>query len=161
MSNIFILNKYDKYNHRYDYNQYIWFRYNKLFFGSLIVRGRKLWAFNFFILLKLELKKREQLEPYWVFLVGIMKITPDFLLFPLKLGGVVQGVPLPITERKQYTFGVKWVIKLLKDKLGKFSVSTIADILIEAIYNKGLGIERKLSIYEIGSKNRHLIRFFK
>lgn len=35
-----------------------------------------------------------------------MKITPDLLLFPLKLGGVLQGVPLPITERKQFTFAV-------------------------------------------------------
>lgn len=35
-----------------------------------------------------------------------MKITPDLMLFPLKLGGVLQGVPLPITERKQYTFAV-------------------------------------------------------
>lgn len=35
-----------------------------------------------------------------------MKITPDLLLFPLKLGGVSQGVPLPITERKQFTFAV-------------------------------------------------------
>jgi ribosomal protein S7 len=161
MSNIFIFKKNEKYSNRYDYYSYVWFRYHKLFFGSLIVRGRKLWAFNFFIKLHLELKKREQIEPYWVFLVGIMKITPELMLFPLKLGGVVQGVPLPITERKQYTFAVKWIIKLLKDKLGKFSLKTVSDVIIDAIYNKGLSIERKLSIYEIGSKNRHLIKFFK
>lgn len=35
-----------------------------------------------------------------------MKITPEVLLFPKKLGGVTQGVPLPIGERKQYTFAV-------------------------------------------------------
>jgi hypothetical protein len=35
-----------------------------------------------------------------------MKITPEVLLFPKKRGGGVQLVPLPISERKQFTFGV-------------------------------------------------------
>jgi hypothetical protein len=36
-----------------------------------------------------------------------MKITPEVLLIPRKIGGKIQGVPLPISERKQYTFSVK------------------------------------------------------
>jgi len=36
-----------------------------------------------------------------------MKITPEVLLFPKRLGGAIQGVPLAIGERKQYTFAVK------------------------------------------------------
>lgn len=161
MANIFNLKKNDKYTVKYDYYSYIWFRYHRLFFGSMIFRGRKLWAFNFFNKLKHELKRREKVDPFWVFLVGIMKITPDLMLFPLKLGGVVEGVPLYISERKQYTFGVKWVIKLLRDKYRRFSLKTVSDILIEAIYDKGLGIEKKISVYESGSKNRHLIKYFK
>lgn len=161
MSSIFNLKKNDTYTIRYDYYSYVWFRYHRLFFGSLVVRGRKIWAFNFFNKLKYELKRRENVDPFWVFLVGIMKITPDLMLFPLKLGGVVEGVPLSISERKQYTFGVKWIIKLLRDKYGKFSLKTVSDILIDAIYDKGLGIEKKISVYESGSKNRHLIKYFK
>jgi len=36
-----------------------------------------------------------------------MKITPEVILIPRKIGGVLQGVPLPIKERKQYTFATK------------------------------------------------------
>lgn len=33
-----------------------------------------------------------------------MKIMPEVILFPKKLGGMIQGVPLPINERKQFTY---------------------------------------------------------
>jgi ribosomal protein S7 len=36
----------------------------------------------------------------------MMKITPTVLLVPLKLSGTVHGVPVAISERKQYTFAV-------------------------------------------------------
>jgi ribosomal protein S7 len=107
MNNFFIFSKNQKYNVKFDYYSYFWYRYHRIFFRSLIFRGRKLWAFRFFINLKYELKKRELIDPFWVFLISLMKITPDLLLFPLKLGGVLQGVPLPISERKQYTFSIK------------------------------------------------------
>jgi len=40
-------------------------------------------------------------------MLSMMKITPGILLVPLKIGGVVQGVPVAISERKQYTFATK------------------------------------------------------
>lgn len=82
------------------------------------------------------------------------------MLLPLKLGGSVQFVPLPISERKQYTFAIKFVIKLIRDKYRKISISLICDALVSAVYNKGISIEKKLSSYTALS-NRHLLRFFK
>lgn len=110
-------NKNLKYSNKFDYCSYMAYRYHYLFFHSLIFRGRKLWAFNFFIALKFELKKREMVDPFWVFLISLLKITPDFMLMPLKLGRTIQYVPLPINERKQYTFAIKFVIKLIRDNI--------------------------------------------
>jgi len=39
--------------------------------------------------------------------MAFLNITPDFMVYPIKLGGQIQKVPLPITPRKQYTFAVK------------------------------------------------------
>lgn len=161
MANIFVFRKNDKYTVRFDYYSYIWYRYHRLFFRSLIFRGRKLWAFNFFVDLKFQLKCRELVDPFWIFLISLMKITPDLMLFPLKLGGVLQGVPLPITERKQYTFAVKWTIKLLRDKYRSINITNLVDILVMAIYGKGLAIEKKMSVYQTSTLNRHLIKFFR
>lgn len=75
-------------------------------FKSLICRGMKLKAFNFMIKLKYYLKLKEHVDPYWIILIALMKISPDVLVYPLKLGGAVQKVPLFICARKQYTFSV-------------------------------------------------------
>lgn len=156
-----IFNKNQKYLKQYDLYSYLWFRYHRLFFKSLIFRGRKLWAFKFFISLKYELKNRENIDPFWILLVSLMKVTPEILLYPKKLGGKINWVPLPIGERKQYTFAVKWVIKLLKDKNRIITINSLSDCLISAIYDKGPSIEKKISVYKIADNNRHLVRFFK
>lgn len=120
-----------------------------------------MWAFNFFVNLKYELKIRENVDPFWIFLISLMKITPEVLLFPIKRGGGVQLVPLPINERKQYTFAVKWVIKLLRDKNRIININSLVDVLIMAVYDKGLSIEKKDSVNAIANLNRHMVRFFK
>jgi ribosomal protein S7 len=103
----FKFNRNLEYSHRYDYNNYTYYRYSHLLFRSLINRGHKLKAFNFMIALKLQLKLRERVDPNLIILVALLKITPDILVYPLKLGGAVQKVPLAICARKQYTFAVK------------------------------------------------------
>lgn len=57
------------------------------------------------------------MEFFWVFLIALMKITPEVLLFPKKRGGGVQLVPLPISERKQYTFGVNELLNYCEIKI--------------------------------------------
>jgi len=128
-----------------------------VFFGSLIFSGFKLVAFNNFIKIKQGLKKKEFLDPYKLFLVAMMMITPNIYLLPLKLGGRAVGVPLPITEKKKVTMGVKFLLKLLKDKNHVLSIETVVNLLVSSIYGKGLSIEKKLAINKVGSLNRHLL----
>jgi len=154
-------NKNYRYLPEFNYFEFFYFTYHRLFFGSLIYRGRKLWAFKFFQALKFELKQRELVEPVWIFLVSILNITPELILFPKKLGGTSKYVPLPIIERKQYTFAVKWVIKLVREKFRLLTVSMIATVLIEAIYFEGLAIEKKQAYYSLGLQNSYLLRFFR
>lgn len=153
--------KKDTYKLNYDHYSYYAYRYHRIFFGSLIFRGRKIWAFNFFLNLKYELKKREQLDPLLVFIIALFKVTPNVLLCPLKVSGSVSGVPLPIHERKKFTFASKWIIKLLKDKNRKVTLNALSDILLSSIYDSGAAIEKKRSIHKVSTLNRHLIRRFK
>src|ERR1700753_931804 len=93
----------------------LWFNFHYTFFGSLIFRGKKILAFNTFLKIKNGLKIKEQFDPSLVFLIAMMKISPVIILLPIKNSGMVQGVPFPINKRKQVTFAVRWVIKLLRD----------------------------------------------
>jgi hypothetical protein len=51
----------------YNFFEYFFFRYHRIFFGSLIIKGRKLWAFNFLNKIKYELKQKEKIEPNLIF----------------------------------------------------------------------------------------------
>jgi ribosomal protein S7 len=82
-------------------------------------------AFKIYCKIKFKIKLREKVDPFWIIIIALLKITPDILVYPLKLGGVVQKVPLPIGARKQYTFAVKWVVKLMKEKHGSYTVDIL------------------------------------
>ncbi len=140
---------------------YLLYKYHNHFFHSLINRGNKLWAFNFFIKVKFNLKKTEQIDPLVIFFLAITNITPEVLLFPFKSGGLVNQVAMPITNRKQIIFATKWVIKLLKDKYRILSISNISSILLDAIKNNGIGVNKKEKIQAEATRNRFLIKYFK
>lgn len=144
----------------YDYYFQIWFRYHTCFFKSLIFKGNKIRAFNLFVNVKKGLKNKEFLDPYLVFLVAMIKITPFVLLRIKRLGGMRHGVPMPISLKKRIVFSVKWVIKLLRDKNINISADIVADLLVSSIYDKGLSIEKKSSVYKTARRNRHMIKFF-
>lgn len=140
---------------------YILYKYHSHFFHSLIHRGCKLWAFNFFIKVKFSLKSSEQIDPLLIFFLAINNITPEVLLFPFKSGGQINEVAMPITIRKQIIFATKWVIKLLKDKYRIISIQNLSIILLDAIRNQGLAVDKKERIHREATRNRFLIKYFK
>lgn len=157
-----IRNKNRLFNLKNEHNSlYILYKYHYHFFHSLINRGNKLWAFNFFVQLKFELKSIEKLDPLLVFFLAINNISPQVLLFPYKSGGIVNDVAMPISIRKQIIFATKWVIKLLKDNYRVLSINNVSSLLIDALYNQGVAITKKDTIHLEATRNRFLIKYFK
>jgi len=79
----------------------LFFNYHTNFFGSLNFKGHKLSAFNMFLKIKQGLKQKEFFDPYMLFLISMMKVTPDIVFLTVKLGGSSQGVPMPINQKKK------------------------------------------------------------
>lgn len=102
------------------------------------------------------------MDPYKIFLVALMMVSPNIYLLPIKLGGRSIGVPMPISEKKKVTLGVKFIIKMLKERMVSLSVKALVDVLSSSLYGQGLAIDRKVSLYKAGSQNRHLlVKMFK
>ena len=149
------------YNSNNDLKSHFLFRYQRLLFSRFISRGRKIRAFNMFLDLKFFLKLRENTDPNLVFLISMLKATPVIFLLPVRLGSFTQGVPMPISEKKQITFAVKWVVKVAQNSKRKISIRALADALVDVIYDKGPIFDKKMLTYDTGLKNRHLLRFYK
>jgi len=156
-----LITKHTVYNNKFDFHSYLWFRYHNLFFGGLIRRGRKLWAFKFLCDLRYSLKTADNIDPFWIFLACMVKITPSILLLPLRLGVTLYGVPAPINERKRYTFAVKWVIKTIRDNNKRLTVDSVKEALIDALYERGVSWEKKKAVNETSAANRYLLNLLR
>jgi len=80
---------------------FILYRFQRLFFGSLIWTGKKLKAYNYMQKLKQKLKNKEKIEFYIIFIFSLLKLSPNIILSYLKIGGNKQGVPLAISWKKK------------------------------------------------------------
>jgi ribosomal protein S7 len=149
------------YSRLYDKYEYLSFRYNQLFLRSLIRHGCKLRACRYYSELRYRLKCFDGRNPDRVLLHALIEITPCLVLMPIRLGGIVQGVPFSIKENKCYTYAVKWVIKLLRDKYRRLDITLLTETLVGAIQGTGASMEKKREVYLTAMKNRHLLRFFR
>lgn len=145
----------------YNFLNFYIYRYNRIFLGFLIKRGRKIWAYNFMRKLKYKLKNTENFDPSLIFFFSLVKIAPAVLLCPYKWGGNIEGVPLPISSNKKMTFSVKWTIKLLRDKFNRLNIDDVVKILVEALYDKGYSYKTKIHYQNSGIKNKFLIKYYK
>jgi len=138
------------------------YSYSNLFYKVLLKRGRKIWAYKFFLKIFLHLKKSEKFNPTYIFLAAILKISPKVLLKSLKLGVNTKMIPAPISIKSQMSFSVKWIIKLIRDQKRRVTVDEIGDLLLWALENKGASWRKKISTYQIAIENRYLLKkYFK
>lgn len=66
-------------------------------------------------------------DPYYIFLISMMKITPEVFFTTVKLGGGNYSVPMPITEKKKIVFAIKWALKLLRDKYKVLKIDLVSN----------------------------------
>jgi len=133
------------------------YRYNLTFFGGLMSKGLKVRAFNFISNLKFALKRRERRDPNIILLTALMALTQSIVLLPVRLGGRISGIPRPLKENKKVGVGVRLLFKVLREK--KMSrKNSLPEVLIGSIYGRSIAIDKKQSIYQQATKNRHLIK---
>lgn len=145
----------------FDLLPFLFYKYQRLFFGSLIWRGRKIWAYNFLLNLKHKLKLKENMEFHIIFIFSLLKITPHIILSYLKIGGVKQGVPLAISWKKKMTYAIKWIRMSLRNKYKRIKLKDMIEELSLALYDKGLGCRKRKKTYLEGYSNRFLLKRFK
>lgn len=116
--------------------------------------GLKFKAISLLNEIKFFLKLHEKKDPYFVFLVGMLRITPSVINFTIQLPKRTATVPFPITARRRVLMAVKWVFRILKGRKQKVS-RLLADVIFLSVYNKGPAVRAKKRVYRIAMKNKH------
>ena len=132
------------------------------FLNSLIWRGRKITAENFFTSILLELKSLIDLDAFEVFYFSTLSLRPFVFLRPVKVGSVNYRVPAPISMHKRRLYAVKFILQAAKDSRGLLTTTRISSILSD-IYlgNKNLASDKKYNLYLEATSNVSFIRYLR
>lgn len=132
------------------------------FINSLIWRGKKLTAENFFVSVLLGLKRLNELNSLDVFYYSILSLRPLVFLRPVKVGSVTYRTPSPISPHYRRLYAIKFLLHSSKDSRGLITVERVSSTL-NAIYfaEKNAAIEKKFTLYKEAIDNRSFTRFLK
>lgn len=132
------------------------------FINSLIWRGKKLTAENFFVAILVQLKSRTELHSVDVFYYALLSLRPMVFLRPVRVGSVVYRTPAPISPHHRRLYAIKFLLQSAKDTRGLVTVDRVSTTL-NSIYlaEKNSAIEKKFTLYKEAAENRSFIRFLR
>jgi len=125
-------------------------------FGSLIMRGLKLRSYQRLAKLLFLLKKKEKIEPRYLFLVICSRMTPTLVVKKQYQGRRLVLNPLPITPTRQVGFVIKSFIKPLKDSQVRRSVrlNKLAELFLQSLRRRGAVHKNLMVLYKQARLNR-------
>lgn len=148
------------YKMEYDSFLYLYYYYHEYFWKTQLKKGFKLRAINFFYLIKFELKLKENNDPYIIFLIAMLNISPQ--IFPKKLwvAGASRVLAFPILLKRQVYLGIKWLLEYCKENK-RINKIKLINIIIDSLYNKGEVWKKKKDLYDVCIENRLFFRYIR
>ena len=123
-------------------------KYNHKLLGALIRKGDKLGGYKKVQQLSSWMKTTHFIEPYKLLFFAYLKLSPVLQPRYIKVAGKMQPVAYGLmNEDKRVTFGIKWTIKLLRDKHNTrgIDIHKLGQGLYEATCNTGELLAHKQS----------------
>ncbi|MBN2016515.1 30S ribosomal protein S7 [Candidatus Dojkabacteria bacterium] len=107
-------------------------------------------------LLKKDLKK----EPLEILDVAIENVKPKLEVRPRRVGGVNYQVPVPVSDTRQLSLAIKWIVSGAKArrKKEKFYIA-LADELKDAYKNSGFAAKKKEDTHKMAEANKAFAHF--
>lgn len=132
------------------------------FINSLIWRGRKVTAENYFAHILFSIKNNSSFSPLSVFYYAMSSLRPMVFLRPVRIGSVSYRAPAPISGHRQRMYAIKFVMQSARDSRGSITLDRVGALLY-AVYvgNKNPASDKKFSFYEEALDNRSFTRNLK
>ncbi len=138
--------------------------YNSKVVASLInnvmLDGKKVVAegivYKSFDILKKDLKKK----PLDIIETAIENVKPKLEVKPRRVGGVNYQVPMPVSEQRQLSLAIKWIIQgaRARRKKEEFCEAFAAEIK-DAYKNLGFAVKKREDMYKMAEANKAFAHF--
>lgn len=100
-------------------------------------------------------KNAMELNPRVLFKQSIENCRPVLKCIPIKRGGTIYDVPIPVTEKNSYFLAMKWLIESTNDKGRNIRFTDkFAWEILDAAANTGRVVKRKQELHKKCEANR-------
>jgi len=109
-----------------------------------------------------EMHRRGQEDPLKTFEIALRNATPAMEVKAKRIGGAVYQIPMEVTEKRQQSLCIRWVLEGARKKKGQPMFKRLAAELMDASNETGFAFSRKEDVHRMAQANKafaHLARY--
>ncbi|NCP66782.1 30S ribosomal protein S7 [bacterium] len=109
-----------------------------------------------------EMHRRGQDDPLKCFELALKNATPAMEVKAKRIGGAVYQIPMEVTEKRQQSLCIRWVLEGARKKKGQPMFKRLAAELLDASNETGFAYGRKEDVHRMAQANKafaHLARY--
>ena len=105
------------------------------------------------------LSKELKTKPAEFLARAIKNVTPDVEVRSRRIGGANYQIPTPVTEHRQTSLAIRWVVEAARSKKGTNITTALSDELRGAYNNTGAAAKRKEETHRMAEANKAFSHF--
>jgi len=99
-------------------------------------------------------KEKTKRDPLEVFFEAVKNASPLMETRPKRVGGATYQVPYPVSEKRQKTLAMKWIIESAKAKKGKPMEEKLAEEIVLASKGSGGAVKKRIDTEKMAEANK-------
>jgi len=105
------------------------------------------------------LSKEMKVKPIEFLKRAIKNVTPDVEVRSRRIGGANYQIPTPVSERRQVSLAIRWVVDAARSKKGTPITTSLSNELRDAYNNTGAAAKKKEDVHRMAEANKAFSHF--
>lgn len=90
---------------------------------------------------------------------ALSNVKPNLEIRSRRVGGANYHVPMPVSESRQETLALRWIVKIARNKKGKEFSEILGDELVAAFKGEGDAVKTKIDTEKMAEANKAFAHF--
>ena len=124
------------------------------FINRIMLHGKKGVAESIFYDTMEIVQQKTQKDGIEIFNKALENVSPQVEVRSRRVGGATYQVPVEVSERRQMSLSIRWLIRYARERSERTTVEKLAAELIDAYSNTGASIKKKEETFKMAEANK-------
>ena len=130
------------------------------FINCLMWDGRKNAAQNvFYGAMDIIAREIKDVSPIEVFEAAVNNVKPTIEVRSKRVGGSSYQVPMQVSQKRQLSLAIRWILQSVRSKKGKPAASRLAAELLDAYKREGGAMSMRENVHRMADANKAFAHF--